>query len=125
MGLYVSEQFGEESVKYYFLMSKWWFKVRRCTFALYLFSAVCVCVDMFRSSLEFTVHLSICFYHPMGPMLSIFRVDFIFIEDNCLVFYACTLMGLSFFALVHICRALGSQELHVYCISFAYSYMSL
>lgn len=28
MGLYVSEQFGEDSVKYYFLMSKWWFKVR-------------------------------------------------------------------------------------------------
>lgn len=28
MGLYVSEQFGEESVKYYFLMSKWYFKVR-------------------------------------------------------------------------------------------------
>ncbi len=28
MGLYVSDQFGEESVKYYFLMSKWWFKVR-------------------------------------------------------------------------------------------------
>ncbi|KTF90298.1 hypothetical protein cypCar_00008589 [Cyprinus carpio] len=27
MGLYVSEQFGEESVKYYFLMSKWWFKL--------------------------------------------------------------------------------------------------
>ncbi|MGH0145771.1 UNVERIFIED_CONTAM: hypothetical protein FKN15_006897 [Acipenser sinensis] len=27
MGLYVSDQFGEESVKYYFLMSKWWFKV--------------------------------------------------------------------------------------------------
>lgn len=27
MGLYVSEQFGEDSVKYYFLMSKWWFKV--------------------------------------------------------------------------------------------------
>ncbi|MBN3271445.1 DNJC5 protein, partial [Polyodon spathula] len=26
MGLYVSDQFGEESVKYYFLMSKWWFK---------------------------------------------------------------------------------------------------
>ncbi|KAK9412303.1 dnaJ subfamily C member 5G [Crotalus adamanteus] len=26
MGLYVSEQFGEESVKYYFLMSKCWFK---------------------------------------------------------------------------------------------------
>uniref|UniRef100_A0A674IC29 J domain-containing protein n=1 Tax=Terrapene triunguis TaxID=2587831 RepID=A0A674IC29_9SAUR len=31
MGLYVAEQFGEESVKYYFLMSKWWFKVSaRC-----------------------------------------------------------------------------------------------
>ncbi len=28
MGLYAAEQFGEESVKYYFLMSKWWFKVR-------------------------------------------------------------------------------------------------
>ncbi|KTG47167.1 hypothetical protein cypCar_00003177 [Cyprinus carpio] len=28
MGLYVSEQFGEESVKYYFLMSKWWFKAQ-------------------------------------------------------------------------------------------------
>lgn len=27
MGLYVSEQFGEDSVKYYVLMSKWWFKV--------------------------------------------------------------------------------------------------
>lgn len=31
MGLYVSEQFGEESVKYYFLMSKCWFKVRECS----------------------------------------------------------------------------------------------
>uniref|UniRef100_A0A8C0HEV6 J domain-containing protein n=1 Tax=Chelonoidis abingdonii TaxID=106734 RepID=A0A8C0HEV6_CHEAB len=30
MGLYVAEQFGEESVKYYFLMSKWWFKVSAC-----------------------------------------------------------------------------------------------
>lgn len=28
MGLYVSEQFGDESVKYYVLMSKCWFKVR-------------------------------------------------------------------------------------------------
>lgn len=28
MGLYVAEQFGDESVKYYFLMSKCWFKVR-------------------------------------------------------------------------------------------------
>ncbi|XP_067880194.1 dnaJ (Hsp40) homolog, subfamily C, member 5 gamma a isoform X2 [Heterodontus francisci] len=26
MGLYVAEQFGEESVKYYFLMNKCWFK---------------------------------------------------------------------------------------------------
>ncbi|XP_061900777.1 dnaJ homolog subfamily C member 5-like isoform X1 [Entelurus aequoreus] len=41
MGLYVSEQFGEESVKYYFLMSKWWFKtlVLCCT----LFSCCCCC----------------------------------------------------------------------------------
>lgn len=29
MGLYAAEQFGEEGVKYYFLMSKCWFKV--CT----------------------------------------------------------------------------------------------
>ena len=28
MGLYVAEQFGEDSVKYYFLTSKCWFKVR-------------------------------------------------------------------------------------------------
>lgn len=28
MGLSVAEQFGEEGVKYYFLMSKCWFKVR-------------------------------------------------------------------------------------------------
>lgn len=27
MGLYAAEQFGEEGVKYYFLMSKCWFKV--------------------------------------------------------------------------------------------------
>lgn len=27
MGLYVADQFGEDSVKYYFLMSKCWFKV--------------------------------------------------------------------------------------------------
>ncbi|CAL9691875.1 unnamed protein product [Knipowitschia caucasica] len=41
MGLYVSEQFGEESVKYYFLMSKCWFKglVVCCT----LFSCCCCC----------------------------------------------------------------------------------
>ncbi|KPP74610.1 hypothetical protein Z043_106223 [Scleropages formosus] len=34
MGLYVSEQFGEESVKYYFLMSKWWFKVEEDCYAV-------------------------------------------------------------------------------------------
>ncbi|KAK1894602.1 DnaJ like subfamily C member 5B [Dissostichus eleginoides] len=28
MGLYVAEQFGDESVKYYFLMSKCWFKCK-------------------------------------------------------------------------------------------------
>ncbi|XP_029532528.1 dnaJ homolog subfamily C member 5-like isoform X2 [Oncorhynchus nerka] len=41
MGLYVSEQFGEESVKYYFLMSKWWFKTMAvcCT----VFSCCCCC----------------------------------------------------------------------------------
>ncbi|KAM8847304.1 dnaJ (Hsp40) homolog, subfamily C, member 5 gamma a isoform X1 [Synchiropus splendidus] len=41
MGLYVSEQFGEESVKYYFLMSKWWFKglVVCCA----VFSCCCCC----------------------------------------------------------------------------------
>ncbi|XP_061599865.1 dnaJ (Hsp40) homolog, subfamily C, member 5 gamma b isoform X2 [Cololabis saira] len=39
MGLYVAEQFGEESVKYYFLMSKCWFKafVVCCT----LFTCCC------------------------------------------------------------------------------------
>lgn len=39
MGLYVSEQFGEESVKYYFLMSKWWFKVCKvvCLHVRFLF----------------------------------------------------------------------------------------
>uniref|UniRef100_A0A8D0GUZ3 J domain-containing protein n=1 Tax=Sphenodon punctatus TaxID=8508 RepID=A0A8D0GUZ3_SPHPU len=46
MGLYVAEQFGEESVKYYFLMSKWWFKVgpagaARCA-SQYPLGPVCV-----------------------------------------------------------------------------------
>lgn len=31
MGLYAAEQFGEEGVKYYFLMSKCWFKVTGST----------------------------------------------------------------------------------------------
>ncbi|XP_016393058.1 dnaJ homolog subfamily C member 5-like isoform X3 [Sinocyclocheilus rhinocerous] len=41
MGLYVSEQFGEESVKYYFLMSKWWFKAMVMCCAV--FSCCCCC----------------------------------------------------------------------------------
>lgn len=32
MGLYAAEQFGEEGVKYYFLMSKCWFKVGSMSF---------------------------------------------------------------------------------------------
>ncbi|XP_031437631.1 dnaJ (Hsp40) homolog, subfamily C, member 5 gamma a isoform X2 [Clupea harengus] len=40
MGLYVSEQFGEESVKYYFLMSKWWFKA---LFLCCTLSSCCCC----------------------------------------------------------------------------------
>ena len=32
MGLYAAEQFGEEGLKYYFLMSKCWFKVGRAVF---------------------------------------------------------------------------------------------
>ncbi|NP_001087399.1 DnaJ heat shock protein family (Hsp40) member C5 gamma L homeolog [Xenopus laevis] len=40
MGLYVAEQFGDESVKYYFLMSKCWFKaLLMCCF----FSSCCCC----------------------------------------------------------------------------------
>ncbi|XP_033860620.1 dnaJ homolog subfamily C member 5-like isoform X2 [Acipenser ruthenus] len=41
MGLYVSDQFGEESVKYYFLMSKWWFK--GLVFCCGLFTCCCCC----------------------------------------------------------------------------------
>ncbi|CAL8318153.1 unnamed protein product [Merluccius merluccius] len=41
MGLYVSEQFGEESVKYYFLMSKWWFK--SLVLCSTVFSCCCCC----------------------------------------------------------------------------------
>lgn len=32
MGLYAAEQFGDEGAKYYFLMSKCWFKVRADVF---------------------------------------------------------------------------------------------
>ncbi|XP_072222188.1 dnaJ (Hsp40) homolog, subfamily C, member 5 gamma b [Leuresthes tenuis] len=41
MGLYVAEQFGEESVKYYFLMSKCWFKT------LFLCCTICTCCCCF------------------------------------------------------------------------------
>lgn len=27
LGLYVAEQFGDDAVKHYFLLSKWWFRV--------------------------------------------------------------------------------------------------
>ncbi|XP_048841105.1 dnaJ (Hsp40) homolog, subfamily C, member 5 gamma a isoform X2 [Brienomyrus brachyistius] len=45
MGLYVSEQFGEESVKYYFLMSKWWFKTLAvcCSFITCCCCCCCCC----------------------------------------------------------------------------------
>ncbi|XP_028858127.1 dnaJ (Hsp40) homolog, subfamily C, member 5 gamma a isoform X1 [Denticeps clupeoides] len=45
MGLYVSEQFGDESVKYYFLMSKCWFKalVVCCTFLSCCCCCCCCC----------------------------------------------------------------------------------
>uniref|UniRef100_A0A8C3TZU4 J domain-containing protein n=1 Tax=Catharus ustulatus TaxID=91951 RepID=A0A8C3TZU4_CATUS len=29
LGLYVAEQFGDDAVRHYFLMSKWWFQVSR------------------------------------------------------------------------------------------------
>ncbi|XP_076834835.1 dnaJ (Hsp40) homolog, subfamily C, member 5 gamma b [Brachyhypopomus gauderio] len=40
MGLYVADQFGEESVKYYFLMSKCWFKT---LLALAMIFTCCCC----------------------------------------------------------------------------------
>ncbi|KAJ7341431.1 hypothetical protein JRQ81_005517 [Phrynocephalus forsythii] len=43
MGLYVSEQFGEESVKYYFLMSKWWFKPLMVCCSLITCCCCCCC----------------------------------------------------------------------------------
>ncbi|XP_051942404.1 dnaJ homolog subfamily C member 5-like isoform X1 [Hippocampus zosterae] len=41
MGLYVAEQFGEESVKYYFLMSKCWFKA--LLFCCGILTCCCCC----------------------------------------------------------------------------------
>ncbi|XP_053488553.1 dnaJ (Hsp40) homolog, subfamily C, member 5 gamma b [Ictalurus furcatus] len=41
MGLYVADQFGEDSVKYYFLMSKCWFKT--LFFCAIIFTGCCCC----------------------------------------------------------------------------------
>lgn len=41
MGLYVAEQFGDESVKYYFLMSKCWFKA--LVMCIGIFTCCCCC----------------------------------------------------------------------------------
>ncbi|XP_056333368.1 dnaJ (Hsp40) homolog, subfamily C, member 5 gamma b isoform X3 [Danio aesculapii] len=41
MGLYIADQFGEDSVKYYFLMSKCWFKTLLCIGTI--FSCCCCC----------------------------------------------------------------------------------
>ncbi|MCJ8736778.1 hypothetical protein PDJAM_G00016220 [Pangasius djambal] len=41
MGLYVADQFGEDSVKYYFLMSKCWFKT--LFFCTMFFTCCCCC----------------------------------------------------------------------------------
>ncbi|KAG9468431.1 dnaJ homolog subfamily C member 5G [Eleutherodactylus coqui] len=43
MGLYVAEQFGEDSVKYYFLISKWWFKGLLICFSLVTCCCCCCC----------------------------------------------------------------------------------
>ncbi|XP_038607185.1 dnaJ homolog subfamily C member 5G [Tachyglossus aculeatus] len=43
LGLYVAEHFGEDSVKYYFLMSKWWFKALTIVGALLTCCCCCCC----------------------------------------------------------------------------------
>lgn len=54
MGLYVAEQFGEDSVKYYFLMSKCWFKslVICCTIftCCCCFCCCCFCCGKCKSA---------------------------------------------------------------------------
>lgn len=56
MGLYVADQFGEESVKYYFLMSKCWFKalVVCCTVftCCCCFCCCCFCCGKCKSGEE-------------------------------------------------------------------------
>ncbi|XP_041668373.1 dnaJ (Hsp40) homolog, subfamily C, member 5 gamma b isoform X1 [Cheilinus undulatus] len=43
MGLYVAEQFGDESVKYYFLMSKCWFKALVVCIGIFTCCCCCCC----------------------------------------------------------------------------------
>ncbi|XP_038655948.1 dnaJ (Hsp40) homolog, subfamily C, member 5 gamma a isoform X2 [Scyliorhinus canicula] len=43
MGLYVAEQFGEESVKYYFLMNKCWFKALLVCCGIFTGCCCCCC----------------------------------------------------------------------------------
>uniref|UniRef100_A0A452VA37 DnaJ homolog subfamily C member 5 n=1 Tax=Ursus maritimus TaxID=29073 RepID=A0A452VA37_URSMA len=58
LGLYVAEQFGEENVNTYFVLSSWWAKVRgaggpcpccRCGQCVYLCVYICVYVYISRS----------------------------------------------------------------------------
>ncbi|XP_041809134.1 dnaJ (Hsp40) homolog, subfamily C, member 5 gamma b isoform X1 [Chelmon rostratus] len=54
MGLYAAEQFGEEGVKYYFLMSKCWFKALVVCCSIFTccccFCCCCFCCGKCRSS---------------------------------------------------------------------------
>ncbi|KAM6917605.1 dnaJ homolog subfamily C member 5-like isoform 2-T2 [Lycodopsis pacificus] len=54
MGLYVAEQFGDESVKYYFLMSKCWFKTLVVCCSIFTccccFCCCCFCCGKCKSS---------------------------------------------------------------------------
>ncbi|XP_029972902.1 dnaJ homolog subfamily C member 5-like isoform X2 [Salarias fasciatus] len=43
MGLYVAEQFGEDMVKYYFLMSKCWFKALVACLGIFTCCCCCCC----------------------------------------------------------------------------------
>ncbi|XP_077395295.1 dnaJ (Hsp40) homolog, subfamily C, member 5 gamma b isoform X2 [Festucalex cinctus] len=56
MGLYVAEQFGDESVKYYFLMSKSWFKALLVCCGIFTccccFFCCCFCCGKCKSSEE-------------------------------------------------------------------------
>ncbi|XP_070834608.1 dnaJ (Hsp40) homolog, subfamily C, member 5 gamma b isoform X3 [Chaetodon trifascialis] len=56
MGLYAAEQFGEEGVKYYFLMSKCWFKTLLVCCSIFTccccFCCCCFCCGKCKSSEE-------------------------------------------------------------------------